>query len=189
MRIYTCGRVLFGWWLLCTPLWASSAPLEPARIEAYLKTLVEVRQFGERLQAEGKGDFIVREITPRAGESFDPHRRAVEALRREQPADYAALAQRLHRYQFTSPNSWALLGDRVVLAYGAVKVESESPEVLLLAQQMQGVDPAMLQLLPPQSRVEVEQALLIAQALARVPTQDKQTVRPYIARLDRAFSH
>ncbi|MBV0932580.1 hypothetical protein [Marinobacterium weihaiense] len=197
MHGFLCRRSLCGLVLLLSLLQAAwvqaagleAAPLEAASIDAYVGSLTDVRPFGERLQAEGKGGFLAREVMPRAGQRFDPHRRAVEALRREQPDEFARLEQLLRPYGFTSPNSWARLGDRVVLAYGAVKADAESPEILLLARQAEGMNPQLLQLLPPEQRVELEQALLVARALAQVPAQDKARVRPFIARLDRAFAH
>ncbi len=174
--------------LLWAPLPLLAAALGPQQVEAYLSSMDEVKQLGERMQAAGQGDFLAREVRPQAGEAFDPHQRAVRALKREYADRYAQLNQIVQQRGFTSPESWALVGDRVVLAYGAIKAESESPDMLQLARQMQGVDPQMLNLLPPEQRVQVEQALAIAKALARVPEADKHQVRPHIARLDRVFS-
>lgn len=174
--------------LLMSPLSLRAAALEELRVEAYLESLDAVKQMGERMKAAGQGAFLAREVMPRAGETFDPHQRAVMALKRENAEYFSSLNGIVQQHGFTSPDSWALAGDRIVLAYGAIKAESESPEILQLAKQMQGMDPQMLQLLPPENRVQVEQALVIAEALARVSEADKQQVLPYIARLDRAFS-
>ncbi len=171
-----------------TPMWLSAAALEPLQVEAYLDSLDEVKQLGERMKAAGQDAFLAREISPKAGESFDPHQRAVMALKREHAEQYAQMKRIVLSRGFTSPESWALAGDRVVLAYGAIKAESESPEVLLLARQMQGLDPQLLQLLPPDQREQVKQALVIAEALAQVPEADKHQIRPHIARLDRVFT-
>ncbi|GAA0694977.1 hypothetical protein GCM10009104_23170 [Marinobacterium maritimum] len=174
--------------LLWTPTSLLAAALGPQQVEAYLDSLAEVKQLGERMKAAGQGTFLAREISPKAGESFDPHQRAVMALKREHDDHYKALILIVQQRGFTSPESWARVGDRVVLAYGAIKAESESPEMLLLAKQMKGMDPQMLQLLPAEQRVQVEQALIIAEALARVPEADKHQVLPHIARLDREFT-
>jgi len=181
-------RLFALWLMLCSPAVMAAGALQSTQIEAYLATLDEVQRFGERLQAAGKGRFLEREILPRSGESFDPHRRAVMALQREAAADHRELTGIVQQQGFTSPDSWALVGDRVVLAYGAIKAEAESPEILQLAQQLQGLDPQLLQLMPADQRAQMQQALVIAQALSRVPDADKHNVRPYIARLDRVFS-
>ena len=89
---------------------------------------------------------------------------------------------------FTSATSWANTGDQVVLAYGAVKVSAESPEMLALSQQGKAQRDMLLQTLPPQQREQLRQALTIADALAQVSGADREAVRPYIAELDRLFA-
>lgn len=166
----------------------ASTSLGQTSIEAYIKSLEQVGQLGERLRAQGKQSFLEREISPRSGETFDPHARGVRALQRESVDDYNELSSIVRQHGFTSAESWALIGDRVVLAYGAIKAEAESPEILLLAQQMQNMNPQMLQLMPPELRVQMEQAVSIARTLALVSTADKNSVRPYIGKLDQLFS-
>jgi len=180
----------FSFLFLCLllPLQGQASVLSQTSIEAYIQSLGPVRKLGEKLQAEGKQSFLEREITPRNGELFDPHTRGVKALQRESGKDYAELSRLVRQHGFTSAESWALTGDRVVLAYGAVKAEAESPEILRLAQQMQGMDPQMLQLVPPEMRQQMEQAVSIARSLALVPAEDKVSVRPYVGQLDRIFS-
>lgn len=187
MRAYFTFSFMFLF-LLALPLGAQASTLGQTAIEAYIDSLELVRQLGERLQSEGKHGFLEREITPRNGELFDPHTRGVKALQRESADDYSELGRIVRQYGFTSAESWALTGDRVVLAYGAIKAEAESPEILQLAQQMQRMDPQMLQLVPPEMRQQMEQAVSIARTLAQVPAADKRSVRPYTAQLDRVFS-
>lgn len=188
MHTKRLGALLALWLMILLPLPALASALDGRQVGAYLDTLGEVKQLGERMQAEGKGALLEQEIRLGVGTGFDPHQRAVMLLKREHADDYVQLNRILQPRGFTSPESWARLGDRVVLAYGAIKAESESPEILLLAQQMQGMNPQLLQLLPPEQRVQMEQALVIADALSRVSEADKQQVRPHIARLDRVFS-
>jgi len=165
-----------------------AASLDQAAIEAYVSSLEPVKALGERLQSEGRQNFLEREVLPRSGEPFDPHRRGVVALQRDSADDYRELTRIVQQHGFTSAESWALTGDRVVLAYGALKAEAESPEVLQMAAQMKDMDPAMLQLLPPEARQQMDQALAIARAIASVPQADRAVVRPYLARLDQLFS-
>lgn len=162
--------------------------LEPERIEAYIASLKEVRALGDQLKAEGKQDFLARKIMPGAGESFDPHRRAVSALKANEPQYYSALEERVRPQGFTGADSWALTGDRIVLAYGALKVIAESPQMLALAAQSGPESELLLQTLPEPQRAQLQQALVIAKALSRVPEGDKVAVRPYVAQLDKLFS-
>ncbi|MBS99917.1 MAG: hypothetical protein CMI01_14720 [Oceanospirillaceae bacterium] len=171
--------------LLTTPV---RAALEPARIEAYIATLPAVRELGETLKSEGKQAFLARQIMPRAGEPFDPHHRAVQALQQGEPDYFRQLESTVLAQGFTSATSWANTGDQVVLAYGAVKVSAESPEMLALSQQGKAQRDMLLQTLPPQQREQLRQALTIADALAQVSGADREAVRPYIAELDRLFA-
>ncbi|WP_417533952.1 hypothetical protein [Marinobacterium stanieri] len=182
MRTLKYSLVLL--WMLASPLQA--AGLSATAIEAYLETLPQVRALAEQLEAKGQGDFLKREIMP-GTEHFDPHQRGVRALEQQAPDAHAELGRIVTASGFTSAGNWAQTGDRVVLAYGAVKVEAESPEILALAQSGASLDPAMLQMLSPEMRVQMQQAMTMAKAIAQVPAADKQMIRPYIARLDQAF--
>lgn len=172
------------WCLMALPVWA--AGFNAAAVEAYLETLPEVRALADDMQAQGQGDFFEPQID--AGmETFDPHVRGVLALEREYVDMHARLGAIVRGKGFTSTRSWAETGDRIIVTYGAVKVEAESPELLALAQSGSAMDPAMLQLLSPEMRMQMEMAMLAAKALAQVSEADKQLIRPYIARLDQAF--
>jgi len=188
MRIYLNVSLLSLLSLLVLVPGVQAAALDQAAIEAYVSSLEPVKALGERLQAEGRQNFLEREVLPRSGEPFDPHRRGVAALQRDSVDDYRELTRIVQQHGFTSAESWALTGDRVVLAYGALKAEAESPEVLQMAAQMKEMDPAMLQLLPPDVRQQMDQALAIARAVSAVPREDRERVRPHLARLDRMFS-
>jgi len=163
-----------------------AAGLNTTAVEAYLETLPEVRVLADEMHAQGHGDFFEPEITPGMG-TFDPHVRGVTALEREHASMHARLGTIVRDKGFTSAQSWAETGDRIIITYGAVKVEAESPELLALAQSGSTMDPAMLQLLNPEMRMQMEMAMMAAKALAQVSEADKQLIRPYIARLDQAF--
>ncbi|GGC04784.1 hypothetical protein GCM10011352_33680 [Marinobacterium zhoushanense] len=166
----------------------AAAELAPARIEAYIASLSTVRELGDQLKAEGKQDLLARQIMPRAGEPFDPHQRAVQTLRRNEPDYYTRLESNVLRQGFTSADSWARTGDQIVLAYGAVKVSAESPQMLALAARSGPEQEILLQTLPEPQQGQLRQALVVAKALARVPEADKRAVRPYVAQLDKLFS-
>lgn len=163
-------------------------PLQQLSVEAYVNSLEPVRQLSERMQAEGRRDFLQQEVLPKSGEPFDPHQRGVKLLQRDSIDDYRELGRVVQQHGFTSAESWARVGDRVVLAYGAIKAEAESPEILQMAAQMEAMDPQMLQLLPPDARQQMDQALAIARAIAAVPQADRELVRPYVGQLDHLFN-
>lgn len=164
------------------------AELAPVRIQAYIDSLDEVRVLGNQLKAEGKQAFLAGQIMPREGQSFDPHQRAVSALKRDEPAYYSKLESSVSKKGFTSAESWAQTGDRIVLAYGAVKVAAESPQILAMAAQSGPDQEMLLMALPEKQRAQLKQALLIAKALAAVPEADRVAVKPYVGTLDKVFT-
>lgn len=166
---------------------ATAASLEPARIDAYIASLDAVRVLGDELKAQGKEAFLSRQIMPGAGDTFDPHVRAIEALQRDEPDYYSRLQALVLEQGFTSAHSWAVTGDRIVLAYGAEKVAAESPQMLALAAQSGPEQEMLMQALPAPQREQLKQALVIARALAQVPSEDRAAVKPYIGQLDRLF--
>lgn len=167
---------------------SARAELVPARIEAYIASLPQVRQLGDELKAEGKQDFLAREIMPKAGQSFDPHQRGIRLLQQQEPGYFTRLEHSVKAQGFTSADSWARTGDQVVLAYGAVKVAAESPQMLALAAQVGPEQALLMQALPPAQRAQLEQAMVIVQAVSQVPAADRAAVKPYVAQLDRLFS-
>lgn len=189
MNFVTLNRVN-GWLaalLLVAAGVAHAASLEPVRVEAYIASLKDVRSLGDELKAEGKQGFLARQIMPVDGENFDPHQRAVEALQQDEPAYYDRLEAQVLTHGFTSAQSWAQAGDRIVLAYGAVKVAAESPQMLALAAQSSPEQELLMQALPAEQREQLKQALVIARALAQVPEADRLAVQPYIGQLDTLF--
>ncbi|MBV1786837.1 hypothetical protein KQ940_02090 [Marinobacterium sp. D7] len=172
--------------LLATSM--AAAELAPARIEAYIASLSSVRELGDQLKAEGKQELLARQIMPRAGEPFDPHQRAVRTLNRDEPNYFVRLEKSVLQQGFTSVDSWAKTGDQIVLAYGAVKVSAESPQMLALAARSGPEQELLLQTLPEPQQGQLRQALVVAKALARVPEADKRAVRPYVGQLDNMFS-
>ncbi|MBA4503184.1 hypothetical protein [Marinobacterium marinum] len=181
-------NVLLVLCMLLSPLSLTAATPDSLQVEAYIASLEDVRQLSEQLQASGAEALLAREVMPRAGEAFDPHRRAVIALEREHPDLYTQLIRIVRQRGFADTATWAAVGDRIVLAYGVIKAESESPEIFQLALEARGMNPQLLLFLPPAEQELVQQALLIAEALSQAPVSDREQVKPYIAQLDRAFS-
>jgi len=180
------GRLLAGLLLVMAGM-ATAANLEPARIDAYIASLADVRALGDELKAEGKAAFLAGQIMPAEGDAFDPHSRAVEALQRDEPDYFSRLEALVLEHGFTSAHSWAIAGDRIVLAYGAEKVAAESPQMLVLAAQSGPEQEMLMQALPAPQREQLKQALVIARALAQVPDADRAAVKPYIGQLDTLF--
>ncbi|RAU19583.1 hypothetical protein DN062_00400 [Nitrincola tibetensis] len=167
---------------------AQMTTLDPQSIDAYLNSLPKVEALGRKLENEGKGDAWLKEVTPEIGQNFNPHQQGVTLLSQEEPDAYQELTQIIRQHNFTSAERWAEVGDRIILAYGALKAESESPEMFAMAAEFDSVNPQMLQMLPPEIRQQVEQAMQIVRAFAQVSDSDKQQVRPFLSRIDTVLS-
>lgn len=164
-----------------------AASFDSKAVESYINSLPEVEAFGERMESQGKDEAWLNDVSPMEGDTFDPHTRGISALKQHDPAEYAELGKIVGRHGFSSGENWAAVGDRVILAYGALKAESENPELFEMVKQMESMDERMLAMMPAEVRAQMEQALAMARSFARVPDSDKQVVRPHVARLDAVF--
>lgn len=163
--------------------WAQEG-LSAVAIEAYIKSLPKVEAMGQRMEEEGRNQAWLQEVVPQAGEAFNPHQRGVALLQTEAALEYAELTGIVTAVGFTSAERWAEVGDQIILAYGALKAEQESPQLFAMASEFQGVNPQMLAMLPPEMRLQVEQAMQIVQAFSQVPVSDRDALRPYLGRID-----
>jgi len=166
---------------------SQAASFDSKAVESYINSLPEVEAFGERMESQGKDEAWLNDVSPMEGDTFDPHTRGISALKKHDPAEYAELGKIVGRHGFSSGENWAAVGDRVILAYGALKAESENPELFAMVKQMESMDERMMAMMPAEVRAQMEQALVMARSFANVPDADKQVVRPHLGRLDAVF--
>ncbi|WP_409524865.1 hypothetical protein [Nitrincola sp. MINF-07-Sa-05] len=166
---------------------SQASSFDSKAVESYINSLPEVEAFGEKMESQGKDEAWLNEVSPMEGENFDPHTRGISALKQHDPAEYAELGKIVGRHGFSNGESWAAIGDRVILAYGALKAESENPQLFEMVKQMETMDPSMLAMMPAEVRAQMEQAMVMARSFAKVPDADKQVVRPHMGRLDAVF--
>jgi hypothetical protein len=173
--------------LIALPLKAESVRMEATAIEAYISSLPDVEALGARLEASGRVSGWFEEMTPLPGLPFNPHQQAVARLVEQEPAFHYELNKTVISHGFTSAQRWAEIGDRVILAYGALKAERENPALWQLATRYQQLPPEMLSRWSAEAREQVIQALAIVRAFDTSPAQDKLSVAPYVSRLDSAL--
>ncbi|MFN3880225.1 MAG: hypothetical protein ACK4L8_02200 [Nitrincola lacisaponensis] len=167
---------------------AQYVQIEQATIEAYISSLPDVDALGQRVEASGQVDQWFVELVPMPGMPFNPHQQAVERIAQYAPAYHAELNKIVIGYGFTSVQRWAEMGDRVLLAYAAVKAEQENPTLWQLASQEYTQVPAeMVRMLPENLKDEVNQALTITRALVLAPRADRYAIAPYMTQLDTAL--
>ncbi|MEQ8179487.1 MAG: hypothetical protein RIC52_02355 [Amphiplicatus sp.] len=158
---------------------ADPASLTEAKIKNFIASMESVKALGHELEASGKTDTLEIDSIPKTGEDFRPYSKSVAALKEKHPADHQRLAALVKPHGF-SVDSWAETGDRVMIAYMAEKAE-EHPESLAHAQAM---DPAMLSMVPPEMRAQMEGVMAMMETVKKAPAADRAALRPHMAALD-----
>ena len=174
--------------LIVLPLKAEIVPMESTAIEAYISSLADVEALSERLEARNQIQGWFKELTPLPGLPFNPHQQAVVRMAEQEPAFHYELNKAVISHGFTSARRWAEIGDRVILAYGALKAEQENPTLWQLASQYNQVPPEMLSMWPEEAKSQVNKALVIIRAFAASSREDRAAIAPYLARLDNVLS-
>lgn len=166
--------------VMFSPALAQTAtPLTADEATRFVASLEETHAFGDALEKSGRADTL--DIgAPRPGEGFKPYSSAVKALKEQQPADHARLAAIVKPHGFTA-ESWGAVGDKVVIAYLAEKMERENPDAM---KEMQAMDPAMLEQVPPEMKAQILGAMALVEAANNAPENDRETVRPLMDELD-----
>ena len=159
---------------------AEDAPLTEESASRFVDSLDTVKALGEALEAEGKTKELQFDSAPKAGEPFKPYSKSVVALKAKYPGDYAKLDAAVKKHGFGA-EEWGAVGDRVMVAYLARKMETENPQAMA---QMQHMDASMMDMLPPEMKAQMMQAQAMMQAVAAASPEDKKAVAKVEDKLD-----
>ncbi len=151
---------------------AGDNPLTEDQAKRFVETLPALDQFGKDLEAEGKTEQMSIDTQPKAGEEFKPYSTAVAVLEKRHPADHKRLANLVKPHGF-SAGEWGDVGDRVMIAWMALKMQEEDPRTL---QMMEGMDKSMLDMMPPELKAQMEAAFAMMETVKNAPEADKQAV-------------
>lgn len=162
---------------------ASDAPLTEDQAKRFVKTLPALEKFGEELEAEGKTENLQVEAQPKAGEDFKPYSKAVAVLKKSQPADHAKLQGLVKPHGFSAAE-WGDVGDKVMIAYMAVRMEEEDPRAMAM---MEGMDKSMMDMMPPEMKSQMESAFAMMETVRKAPEADKQAIAVVKNDLDKHF--
>ena len=143
----------------------------------FIATLDEVMALGKELE---KKELDVKP-QPVLGERFQPYKNAVAALKAEQPANYKKLDGIVSKQGF-SPEAWGETGDKVMIAYIAAKLDQESPGAM---KEMENMDPAMLDMMPPQMQGQMKMVMAMVQTVKDTPAEDKKAIKPHMGALEK----
>lgn len=151
---------------------AADAPLSVDAAKRFVASLESVKTFGEELEAKGEAEQLLFDAKPKAGEAFKPYSKSVAGLKAKYPAEYSKLQSAVKPHGFGA-EEWGAVGDRVIIAYLARKMDKENPDAMA---QMQAMDPSMLDMMPPEIKTQIEQARAMMETVAAAPPADKKIV-------------
>ncbi len=157
----------------------AAGPLTEDEVQRFVKTLAPVHEMGARLEKNGTLErFADRE--PLIGKEFSPYSTAVANLKAKAPAEHQVLAGIIRPHGF-STDEWGAVGDRVMTAYMALRMEEENPNAM---KQMNGVDPSMLAQMPPAMRSQMERVMAMMETVGKTPAADKAAVKPMMKAIE-----
>ncbi|WDI32611.1 hypothetical protein PUV54_05305 [Hyphococcus flavus] len=159
---------------------AADAPLTEDQAKRFVESLPALDALGESLEADGKMDELKIDPTPKAGQAFKPYSQAVSGLKEKYPSDYAKLDSAVKPHGF-SASEWGLVGDRVITAYLAIKMEEENPQAMA---QMQAMDKSMLEMMPKEMQDQFNQVLVMMETIENVSPEDRAAVQSVKGQLD-----
>ncbi|MEO1135741.1 MAG: hypothetical protein AAFW68_03895 [Pseudomonadota bacterium] len=158
--------------ILFASAFADDAPLTADSAKRFVESLAAVEALGDELEAQGKTEQLQIAQQPKAGEAFKPYSTAVIALKEKYPSDYAKLRSAVKPHGFGA-EEWGAAGDKVMIAYLALKMEEEDPTAL---QQMKAMDKSMLDMLPPEMKTQFTQAMAMMETVQNASDSDKAAV-------------
>lgn len=182
------AAALVGLAFLVAPGAFASETLTADQVGRFLATVDEVEAFGAELEAAGKTDALAVDMQPTGGEPFKPYENGVAAMKAHYPEEHARLGGIVSKHGF-STDSWARVGDRVMIAYFAEMVAQEDPASIAESRRMmEAMDPQTLQMMPPEVRAQIDAGLAMMRMVDEAPEADRAAVRPHIATLNSAFN-
>ncbi len=169
-------KTLFGaigaFALLTVGAFAGDQPLTEDQAQRFVKTLPVLESFGKELEAEGKMEEFRISTEPMVDKEFKPYSSAITVLKEEHPADHARLGAKLKPHGF-SADEWAGVGDRVIIAWMALKMEQEDPGAMA---QMEAMDQSMIEMMPENMKAQIQRALVMVETVKSASPEDKAVV-------------
>ncbi len=160
---------------------ADQQPLTEDQAKRFAATLPALDALKGEMEADGKNEQLAIETKPKAGEKFTPYSNAVAVLKEQYPSDHNKLANAVKPHGFTT-TEWGGVGDRVMIAYMALKMQEQDPKSMAM---MEGMDASMLNMVPPEMREQLESTFAMMETVKNAPEADKKAVQSVKADLDK----
>ncbi len=100
-------------------------PLTEDQARRFAASLAGVKELTDKLKAE-ESEAVVIDMAPADGEPFEPYSKAMRNLAENYPEEHEAFEKVLKPHGFDT-TEWGAVGDRVIIAYMAVKMDEENP--------------------------------------------------------------
>lgn len=170
------GAVAF----LFTTAQAGDTQLTEDQAKRFVETLPALEKMSDELEANGKIEALQIESTPKAGEEFKPYSKAVAVLKKAHPSEHARLEKITKPHGFTA-EEWGNVGDRVMIAYMALRMEEEDPRSIQMMEQM---DHSMIEMMPPEMKAQMEGVFAMMETIKNAPEADRKVVTSVKPELD-----
>ena len=168
-----------GW----TSAYADEKPLTVDQVKRFAASLPALNALGAEFEEEGKIENLRIANKPVEGEVFQPYTNAVAMLSEKYPADLKRLEAAVKPHGFKT-KEWGHIGDRVMVAYLALKMEEEDPDSMAM---MEGFDKSMLDMVPPEMHAQLQQTFLMLETVKNAPEADKKIVAEVKPELDKVI--
>ncbi len=169
--------------LLFTPLPGHALAFNADTVATFIDTLTQMREISAKHGApEDIGNMS--DLNEQMARAQAPFSRAVESM--QNYAGYKEMTRVIADKGFSDVNQWAAFGDRVMRAYGAIKLATEAPKVdAQMAQAMKELENSGLSDAQKKMMMEVMgSANKVMDSFKDVPESDRAAVKPHLQRLE-----
>ncbi len=182
VRFYACFIVL-----LMFPLVAQASedrPLEASNVAAFLGAEKQLLPLAEKMEQDGVKSFFKPRAMRMTAKGIPSYARNVADLKANYPQYYKEMSDVLRLYKpeegdvpyFSNPEQWAENSDRVMLAFYAANGDATETGYLEMKQKL---NPAMMAMLPPESKAMLAPVLDMMKSLQNVSDHDKSVVMAF----------
>lgn len=151
------------------------------QVRRYAAALPDLSALGEEMEKAGVEGFSDDYEIIENGE-FAPYTAPLARLKKEHPGEYKKVNVVAKKHKFANAAEMALVADRTMLAYMALKMP---PEAAAMASAM---TPEMLKMLPPETQAQYKTGMAMMKAAENAPQADKDVVSPLTPLLDEAMA-
>ncbi len=166
--------------MVLVPLQAQAFTLTTDMASRFADSLPAAEALGSELRDQGIGEQLITPEDLLNADEIGPYVMAVGKLREVSGSGYQQLSSLASANGFSGAENWAQVGDRVMLAYLALRSSGEMA-------QMGAMNEQMLSMMPPQAQAKIRGVMRFAKAVQAVPQADKEAVSPIADRLSQVF--